>query len=56
MDRDEIVADAASTFEHWTDFPGLVRKMFVRDPDSLATKGIYLWVSLENAEKGHDEA
>ena len=40
MDRDEMVADAAGTFERWTDFPGLVCKMFVRDPDSLATKGI----------------
>ena len=54
MDRDEMVADAASTFERWTDFPGLVRKMFVRDPDSLATKGIYLWESLEDPNEGHD--
>ena len=42
MDRDEMVRDAAGTFERWTDYPGLVRKMFMRDPDTLATKGIYL--------------
>ncbi len=43
MDCAEIVRDAAGTFVRWTDFPGLVRKMFKRDPDTLATKGIYLW-------------
>ncbi|MBT6284122.1 MAG: hypothetical protein HOI96_02955 [Rhodospirillaceae bacterium] len=56
MDRAEIVRDAAGTFDRWTDFPGLVRKMFMRDPDTLATKGIYLWETLEDANKGHDEA
>ena len=56
MDRDEMVRDAASTFERWTDFPGLVRKMFVRDPETLDTKGIYLWKSLEDADRGHDAA
>ena len=56
MDRDEMIRDAMGTVERWTDFPGLVRKMFVRDPDSLATKGIYLWETLEAADKGHDAA
>ena len=32
MDRTEMVRDAASTFERWTDYPGLVRKMFMRAP------------------------
>mgnify|MGYP003668663942 CR=1 FL=1 len=50
MDRDEMVRDAAGTFDRWTDFPGL------RDPDTLVTKGIYLWESLEDADKGHDAA
>jgi hypothetical protein len=54
MDREEMVRDAAGTFERWTDFPGLVRKMFMRDPDTLATKGIYLWETLEDADRGHD--
>ena len=56
MDRDEMVRDAAETCERWTDFPGLVRKMFMRDPDTLATKGIYRWETLEDADKGHDDA
>ena len=42
MDRAEMVRDAAGTFERWTDYPGLVRKMFMRAPDTLATTGIYL--------------
>jgi hypothetical protein len=56
MERAELVRDAESTFERWTDFPGLVRKMFVRDPDSLVTKGIYLWQTLADADRGHDAA
>ena len=51
-----MVADAGGTFERWTDFPGLVRQMFVRDPYSLATKGIYLWETLEDADEGLDAA
>jgi hypothetical protein len=56
MDRNTMIEDAASTFDRWTDFPGLIRKMFVRDPDSLRTMGIYLWESLADADKGHDAA
>ena len=45
----EMVRDAAGTSERWIDYPGLVRKMFMRAPDTLATKGIYLWETLEHA-------
>ena len=56
MTREQMTQDAQATFERWTDFPGLVRKMFVRDPDSLVTKGIYLWQTLADADRGHDAA
>ena len=56
MDRAEIVRDAAGTFVRWTYFPGLVRKMFVRHPEMLVTKGIYLWETLEDPDQGHDAA
>ena len=48
-----MIADAADTFKRWTDFPGLVRKIFVRDQDSLSTKGSYLWETLEDADEVH---
>ena len=54
VDRAQMLRDAAGTFERWTDYPGLVRKMFMRDPDTLATKGIYLWETLEHADAGYD--
>ena len=52
----EMVRDAAGTSERWIDYPGLVRKMFMRAPDTLATKGIYLWETLEHADAGYDAA
>ena len=56
MDRGEMVRNAAGTFERWTDYPGLVRKMFMCDLDTLATKGIYLCETLEHADAGYDAA
>ena len=32
---------------------GLVRKIFVRAPNSLATKSTHLWETLEDADEGH---
>ena len=48
-----MITDAEDTFKRWTDFPGLVRKIFVRAPDSLATKSTHLWETLEYADEGH---
>ena len=56
VDRAEMLRDAAGTFERWTDYPGLVRKMFMRAPHTLATKRIYLWETLEQADAGYDVA
>ena len=48
-----MIADAADTLKRWTDFPGLVRKIFVRAPDSLAAKSTHLWETQEDADEGH---
>ena len=48
-----MITDAEDTFKRWTDFPGLVRKIFVRAPDSLATKSTHLWETLEDADEVH---
>ena len=51
-----MITDAEDTFKRWTDFPWLVRKIFVRAPDSLATKSTHLWETLEDADEGHHAA
>jgi len=53
MSRDQVLQDAKGTVERWWKFPGLVRKVYLRDGNDKAM-GIYLWESLEAAKKGHD--
>ena len=48
-----MITDAEDTFKRWTDFPGLVRKIFVRASDSLAAKSTHLRETLEDADEGH---
>ncbi|MDP6843395.1 MAG: hypothetical protein QGH73_17130 [Rhodospirillales bacterium] len=52
--RDAALADARTTFEHWTDFPGLVRKHFLYGGDGCLY-GFYIWESREASDRGHNE-
>ncbi|MEZ5660207.1 MAG: hypothetical protein R3E83_17195 [Burkholderiaceae bacterium] len=56
MTREQMIADAEGTIARWSDYPGLVRKMYVWDAAARRGKGIYLWHSLAQAEQAHDEA
>ncbi|MEZ5650909.1 MAG: hypothetical protein R3E87_10220 [Burkholderiaceae bacterium] len=56
MTREQMLDDAQGTVERWTDYPGLVRKMFVWDAERRRGMGIYLWQSREQAEIAHDDA
>jgi len=56
IDPEKINGGALGTLERWTYFPGLVRKIFLRDRDSLAITGLYLWETLKDANKGHNAA
>ena len=56
IDRDKMIRRALGTSDLWTNFPGLVRKIFVRDRDSLAITAKYLWETLKDANKGHNAA
>ena len=56
IDRDKMIRRALGTSDLWTYFPGLVRKIFFRDRDSLAITGKYLWETLKDANKGHNAA
>jgi hypothetical protein len=55
MNWDEAAADARSAFEHWTDFPGLVRKHFLYGGNGHLY-GFYVWESRQASEEGHNEA
>ncbi len=55
MSREDVLEDAKPTLERWTNFPGLIRKTYVR-ADDMTCMGIYLWESKKAAQKGHDEA
>ncbi len=55
MTRAEVLADARTTLERWTGFPGLVSKTYTLAEDGTAV-GIYLWESRAHAEAGHDAA
>ncbi|MCW9036209.1 MAG: hypothetical protein OQK35_02590 [Alphaproteobacteria bacterium] len=55
MSREEILEDAKTTIERWSNYPGLLRKTYVR-ADETTCMGIYLWESKDDAQNGHDEA
>ena len=55
-ERERILADAKTTVAKWTANKDLVRKHFVmglRD-DAGVGAGIYIWPSMEAAQKAHD--
>lgn len=56
--RDQILEDAKHTIPKWTANKELLRKHFARgtgdDEGNLA--GIYVWPSVEAAQRAHDEA
>lgn len=54
--RAEMLEDAAGTIARWRDFPGLVRKLYLWDAAARRGMGIYLWQTLADAQRAHDEA
>ncbi len=56
FDRAAMIADAQGTVSRWRDFPGLIRKHFVWDEAGRVGMGIYLWETLADADRAHDEA
>ena len=55
MSRQQVLEDGKTTIERWQGFPGLIRKVYIHK-DEETVMGIYLWESIEDAKKGHDEA
>lgn len=56
--RDQILEDAKHTIPKWTANKDLVRKHFANGIGDNAgnTAGIYVWPSIEAAQKAHDDA
>ena len=55
MDRAAILEDAKHTVAHWSANPDLVRKHYLLSDDGYGG-GVYIWPSIEAAERGHDQA
>jgi hypothetical protein len=57
-DRDRILEDAKHTIPKWTANRDLVRKHFLAGIGEAADTGagIYVWPSVEAAQKAHDDA
>lgn len=53
MSREDVVADARTTLERWSGFPGLEQKVFAM-ADETTAMGVYLWRSRADADNGHD--
>ncbi len=55
--RDQLLEDAKHTIPKWTANKDLVRKHFATGIGEAAgtTTGIYVWPSIEAAQKAHDE-
>ena len=54
--RDEVVAGMRTSTAHWRANPELVRKNYIYDRDKGQAGGVYLWPTVEAAQRGHDAA
>ncbi len=56
-DRAQLLADAKATIPRWSANRELVRKHFGRGlgADDGTAAGVYVWPSIEAAQRGHDE-
>jgi hypothetical protein len=54
--RDEVVAGMRTSTAHWRANTELVRKNYIYDRDKDQAGGVYLWPSIEAAQRGHNDA
>jgi hypothetical protein len=54
--RAQVAEDARHVIDKWRSNPDLLRKHFLLSLDGKTGAGVYLWPSLEAAQKAHDEA
>ena len=56
ISRDEVVAGMRATAPAWRANAELVRKNYLYDRDNAKAGGVYLWPSVEAAQRGHNAA
>jgi hypothetical protein len=54
--REQVAEDARHVIDKWRSNPELLRKHFLLSPDGKTGAGVYVWPSVEAAQKAHDEA
>jgi len=54
--REQVVEDARHVIDKWRSNPELLRKHFLLSTDGKTCGGVYVWPSIEAAQKAHDEA
>lgn len=55
LTRNQVAEDARHVIEKWRSNPELLRKHFLLSLDGETGGGVYVWPSIEAAQKAHDE-
>ena len=53
--RDQVAKEARNVIPHWQAKKQLLRKHFLLELNGKTGGGVYLWPTLEDAKKAHDE-
>jgi len=54
--RERMLAQFRDSIPRWRDNPEMLRKHMIFDLERGKAGGVYLWPSVEAAQRGHDEA
>ena len=54
--RQQVAEEARNVIAHWQANKELLRKHFLLSLDGKTGAGVYIWPSVEAAQKAHDEA
>lgn len=55
MTRDQIVANFRDSIPRWRDNPDMIRKHMIFDLENGKAGGVYLWHSVADAKRWHDD-
>ncbi len=56
MTREQLVANYRQTAPKWHENPDLMRKNYLYDPANGLGGGVYLWQSIDDAQRWHGDA
>jgi hypothetical protein len=56
MTREQIVANFRDSIPRWRDNPDMIRKHMIFDLENGKAGGVYLWNSVADAKRWHDES